>query len=185
MIEPDEAGAVTSPAGRVTVVDFGEPVRVVCALPAVSVIEKPGETAVSVEVTATPSAIAVEVAVIVQTVAEVCTILVIAEMCVSVKSVPESVESVEQVMSSLPVTVNVIVAEVEVALVAARVTVGAVLSAAQPVVLITTAATDWSVFERVNEVAAVPPMSVIDPPFKESAEEVVAKSPEVSPQTTL
>ena len=184
MIEPDEAGAVTSPAGRVTVVDFGEPVNVVCALPAVSVIEKLA-AAVSVETTAFPSAIAVEVAVIVQTVAEVCTMLVMAEMFVSVKSVPEVVESVEQVMSSLPVIVNVIVAEVDVASVAAKVTVGAVLSAAQPVVLTTTAATEASVFERVREVAAVPPMSVIDPPFKESAEAVVVKSSEVSPQTTV
>ena len=83
----------------------------------------------SVEVTATPSAKAVEVAVIVQTVVEVCTMPVIAEIFVKVKSVPEAVDKVEQVMSSLPVTVNVIVADVEVALDAAKVTVGAVVSA--------------------------------------------------------
>ena len=118
-------GAVVS--ARVTTVDFGEAVRVVCALLAVSVIEKLA-AAVSVEVTATPSADAVDVAVIVQTVDDVCTMPVMAEMFVSVKSVPEVVESVEQVMSSLPVTVNVIVADVEVAFVAAKVTVGAALS---------------------------------------------------------
>lgn len=49
-------------------------------------------------------------------------------MFVKVKSVPEVVESVEQVMSSLPVTVNVIVADVDVAADAANVTVGAVAS---------------------------------------------------------
>ncbi|MGA0875105.1 MAG: hypothetical protein ACO3Q6_07685, partial [Ilumatobacteraceae bacterium] len=116
---------------------------------------------------------AVEVAVIVQTVDDVCTMLVIAEMFVKVKSVPDEVESVEQVMSSLPVTVNVIVADVEVASVAAKVTVGAVLSAAQPVVLITTAATEARVDEIVSDVAAVPPISVIDPPLSDNAPEVV------------
>lgn len=168
-----------------TVVDFGEPVKVVCALPAMSVIENPGETAESVEVTATPLAKAVEVAVIVQTVDDVCTMPVIAEMFVRVKSVPAVVESVEQVMSSLPVTVNVIVADVEVASVAAKVTVGAVVSAAQPVVLITTAATEPRVDEIVSDVAAVPPISVIDPPLRDKESEAVVKSPEVSPQTTV
>jgi len=65
----DTVGAVVSV--RVTVVDFGEAVKVVRALPAVSVIEKPGEAAVSVEVTATPSAKADDVAVTVHTVDEV------------------------------------------------------------------------------------------------------------------
>ena len=45
-------------------------------------------------------------------------------MFVKVKSVPEVVDNVEQVIASLPVTVNVIVAEVEVAATAANVTVG-------------------------------------------------------------
>jgi hypothetical protein len=49
-------------------------------------------------------------------------------MPVRSKSVPLIVESVEQVIGSLPVTVKVIVAEPLVALVAARVTVGAVVS---------------------------------------------------------
>ncbi|MFM8521362.1 MAG: hypothetical protein ACKOBK_04535 [Acidimicrobiaceae bacterium] len=66
--------------------------------------------------------------------------LVIAEMFVSVKSTFAVVESVEHVMSSLPVIVNVIVADVEVALSLVRVTVGAVVSAEQLDVLITTAA---------------------------------------------
>ncbi len=50
-------------------------------------------------------------------------------MFVKVKSVPEVVDNVEHVIASLPVTVNVIVAEVEVAATAANVTVvGAVVS---------------------------------------------------------
>jgi hypothetical protein len=60
-------GAVVS---IVTAVDCGEPVSAVCALPAVSVIENV-PAAVRVDVTATPSFPAVEVAVIVQTVPEV------------------------------------------------------------------------------------------------------------------
>ena len=120
-----KVGAVVS--ARVTTVDFGDAVNDVCALPAVSVIENDA-AAVRVDVTATPSAAADEVAVTVQTVDEVCTIPVIDEIFVRVKSVPAVVESVEQVMSSPPVTVNVIVAEVDVALDAAKVTVGAVVS---------------------------------------------------------
>jgi hypothetical protein len=49
-------------------------------------------------------------------------------MFVKVKSVPDSVDNVEHVIASLPVTVNVIVADVEVAADAANVTVGAVVS---------------------------------------------------------
>ena len=60
-------GAVVS---IVTAVDCGEPAMAVCALPAVSVIENV-VAAVSVDVTAPPPFVAVEVAVIVQTVAEV------------------------------------------------------------------------------------------------------------------
>jgi hypothetical protein len=60
-------GAVVS---IVTAVDCGEPVMAVCALPAVSVIENV-VAAVSVDVTAPPPFVAVEVAVIVQTVADV------------------------------------------------------------------------------------------------------------------
>jgi hypothetical protein len=60
-------GAVVS---ILTAVDCGEPVRVVCALPAVSVIENV-LAAVRVDVIAPPPFVAVEVAVIVQIVAEV------------------------------------------------------------------------------------------------------------------
>ena len=49
-------------------------------------------------------------------------------MFVKVKSVPDTVDKVEQVIFSLPVTVNVIVPEVEVDAERARVTVGAVKS---------------------------------------------------------
>ena len=102
-------------------------------LPAVSVIENE-PAAVKLELTVAPPAVAVEVAVIVQTVAEVCTMPVIAEILLKVKSVPEEVDKVEQVMSSLPVTVKVIVAELEVAAERNRVTVGAVVSAVARVV---------------------------------------------------
>jgi hypothetical protein len=54
----------------VTVVDLGEPVTAVCALPAVSVTEKV-LALVSVDVVATASSVAEDVAVIVQTVGEV------------------------------------------------------------------------------------------------------------------
>ena len=50
-------------------------------------------------------------------------------MFVKVKSVPEVVDNVEHVIASLPVTVNVIVAELDEAEDAANVTVGAVVSA--------------------------------------------------------
>ncbi len=56
-------------------------------------------------------------------------------MFVKVKSVPEVVDNVEHVIASLPVTVNVIVADVEVASVAANVTVGAVVSVLVTVVV--------------------------------------------------
>jgi hypothetical protein len=49
-------------------------------------------------------------------------------MLVSVKSVPAEVDSVEHVMASLPVTVKVMVVDVEVEGLAANVTVGAVVS---------------------------------------------------------
>lgn len=115
--------------GTVTVIDCGEPDKVVIALPAGSETEKDA-AAVSVEVTAPPPAVAVEVAVIVQTVFEVWAIDEIAEMpAVSVKSVPAVVESDVQSSCSLPVTVNVIVADVAVAADEARVAVvGAVVS---------------------------------------------------------
>ena len=58
----------------------------------------------------------------------------IAEIFVKVKSVPEAVDKVVQVIFSLPVTVNVIVTDVEVAAERSRVTVGAVASAVARVV---------------------------------------------------
>lgn len=63
------SGASGSPF-RVTVTDCGEPTSVVCALPAVSVIEKDA-AAVNVDVTPTPLAVAVDTAITVQTVDEV------------------------------------------------------------------------------------------------------------------
>jgi hypothetical protein len=52
-----------------------------------------------------------------------------------VKSVPDAVDNVEHVIASLPVTVKVIVADVEVAADAANVTVGAVVSVLVTVVV--------------------------------------------------
>ena len=92
-------------------------------MPAVSVIEN-DSAAVSVDTTAMPSAKAVDVAVTVHTVDDVWTIPVSDEMFVKVKSVPEAVDNVEHVIASLPVTVKVIVPDVEVAADAANVTVG-------------------------------------------------------------
>jgi len=113
VVDVDVVLAVPPPppagAGTVTVTDCGEPVRVVFALPAVSATEKVPD-AVSVDVTAPPPAVAVEVAFTVQTVLLVCTIDVIADNpAVSTKSVPPIavavVDSVAQSRPSLPVTV--------------------------------------------------------------------------------
>ena len=82
--------------------------------------------AVKVDVTVEP-AVPVEVAVIVQVVVFVCT-TAIAEIFVNVKSVPLVVDKVAQLICSLPVTVNVIEAELDVAAVLAKVKVGAVVS---------------------------------------------------------
>jgi hypothetical protein len=55
---------------------------------------------------------------------------VIAEMLVSVKSVPEDVDNVEHVIASLPVTVKEMVVDVDVEGLAARVPVGAAAATA-------------------------------------------------------
>ena len=102
-------------AGNVTVIDRGEPVSVVSALPAGSETENDA-AAVSVEVSAPPPTEAVDVKVIVQMVFEVWAIDEIDEMpAVSTKSVPAVLESDVQSSCSLPVTVNAIVADAEVA----------------------------------------------------------------------
>ena len=59
---------------------------------------------------------------------------VIAEMLVNAKSVPDVVDKVEQVMASFPVTVKVMVPELDVVDAAAKVAVGAVVSAMVTVV---------------------------------------------------
>jgi hypothetical protein len=115
------------------VIDCGDPVRVVMALPAVSVTENV-PAAVSVEVTAPPPALAVDVTFTVHTVALVCTMDEIAEIpAVSTKSVPVNavavVDNVAQSRPSLPVTVKLMDSDVEVAPERAKVTVvGAVRS---------------------------------------------------------
>lgn len=121
-------GMVAGPGsveGTVTVIDCGEPVSVVRALPAGSDTENDA-AAVSVAVTAPPPAVAMDVAVTVHTVVDVWAIDVIAEMpAVRTKSVPVVVVAVvdREVQSSwwLPVTVKVIVAELDVAADAATV----------------------------------------------------------------
>jgi hypothetical protein len=119
-------GAIES--GTVTTVDCGDPTRAVWALPAVSATENV-VARVNLDVTAAPPLVAVEVAVIVQTLALVWTIPVNALMPVKVKSVPATVDNVVQFNASSPVTVKVIVPLVDVAAVAASVTVGGVVSA--------------------------------------------------------
>ena len=122
----ESTGALVS--AIVTNVDFGESVKVVCAFPAVSVIENEPDAAI-VAVAVSPSNVAVDMAVIVQTVGDVWTIPDNEDTPVYVKSVPLAVESVEQAIGSLPVTVKVTVLEPLVAAVAARVSVvGAVVS---------------------------------------------------------
>ena len=123
----DTVGAVASGVPIVTVTDCGDPVSVVCAFPAESVIEKPA-AAVNVDTVAPPPSTAVDVAEIVHTVEEVWAMFVIAEIFVNVKSTPEDAESVEHVTASLPVTVKLIDVDVAVEEVTLRVTVGAVVS---------------------------------------------------------
>jgi hypothetical protein len=83
------------------------------------------------------------------------------------KSVPLVVESVEQVIGSLPVTVKVIVAEPLVELVAARVTVGAVVSIT--IALFAPRELEAPGAARVK-VALLPAASFIVPPFRSSAD---------------
>jgi hypothetical protein len=115
---PDEA--------IVTAIDCDVGVRVVAAFPAVSVTEN-DVARCSSEFTVPPPLVAVDVAVIVHTVADVCA-TEIAEMFTKSKSVPSVAEIVEHVIASSPVTVNVIDADVAVAADRANVSVGAVLS---------------------------------------------------------
>lgn len=114
-------------AAMVTVVDFGEPASVVCALPTASVIEKLA-AAVKVDTVAPPPAVAEEVTFNVHMTDEVCTIESMVKIFVKVKSVPETVDNVEHVTSSEPVIVKLIDADVAVTNEAASVTVGATAS---------------------------------------------------------
>lgn len=133
VVDVDVVAAASPPppllvaAAMVTVVDLGDPVSVVCAFPAESVIEKPA-AAVNVDTVAPPPAVADDVTFTVHTVDDVCTIESIVEMFVNVKSVPTLVDNVEHVTASLPVTVKLIDTDVDVAAEAANVTVGAVVS---------------------------------------------------------
>ena len=145
-------------------------------LPAVSVIPNV-PAAVKLELTVPPPAVAVDVAVMVQTVDEVCTIPVKAEMFVKVKSVPDTVDNVEHVIASLPVTVNVIVPEVEVDAERARVTVGAVVS----IIIALAAAILFAPVGTVVDVIALPAVSATVP----IVNEFTVKSDDVSPACTV
>ena len=99
-------------------------------------------------------------------------------MFVKLKSVSDSVDNVEHVIASLPVTVNVIDADVEVAADAANVTVvGAVVSiiiALAPAILLAPVGT-------VVEVIALPVVSATVP----IVNELTVKSDDVSPACTV
>jgi hypothetical protein len=86
------------------------------------------EAAERVEIVEGSPARAVELALTVQTVELVCSIDVIAEMPVKVKSTPDSVESEEQSIASSPVTVKLIAVELEVPPTSSSVTTGPVVS---------------------------------------------------------
>jgi hypothetical protein len=105
----------------------------------------------------------------VQTVAELCTIEVIPEIFVKVKSTPLTVESVEQSISSLPVTVKVIDVEVAVGPARARVTVGADVSTRIALFAPSDPVADGAANVSVD---AFPAKSKIVPPL--SASELVA-----------
>ena len=98
-------------------------------------------------------------------------------MLVYVKSVPELVDNVEHVIASLPVTVKVIVAELDEAEEAANVTVGAVVSiiiALAPAILLAPVGT-------VVDVIALPAVSTTVP----IVNELTVKSDDVSPACTV
>ena len=92
--------------------------------------------AVKIEARATvPPRSAVDCAEIVQTVVELCVIELMSDIRVNVKSTLFSYDKVAQLIASLPVTVNRIVDELELPALRAKVTVGAVRSAATVVVV--------------------------------------------------
>ena len=141
-----------------------------------SVIENE-DAAVNVDTVDPPPAVADDVAVTEHTVDEVCTIPVKAEILLYVKSVPDTVDNVEHVIASLPVTVNMIVAAAEVAEVAANVTVGSVVSiiiALAPAILFTPVGT-------AVDVIALPAVSAT----VTIENELTVKSDDVSPACTV
>jgi hypothetical protein len=98
-------------------------------------------------------------------------------MLVYVKSVPDAVDNVVHVIASLPVTVNVIDADVEVAADAANVTVGAVVS---------TRCEALAVIAEWVSVALLFAASLIVPLLSSSVFAVIANpSASVSPASTV
>ena len=100
-------------AAMVTTTDCDEPLNVVRVLLLANPKENEDATA-RVDVTATPPATAWLVAPMVHSDGEVCVIDVISVIPVKLKSTPEADERVAQSMASVPVTLKVIDAELEV-----------------------------------------------------------------------
>ena len=100
-------------AGMVTTIDSDVPLNVVRVLLLANPMENEDAT-VRVDVTATPPATAWLVAPMVHSDGEVCVIDVISVIPVKLKSTPEADERVAQSMASVPVTLKVIDAELEI-----------------------------------------------------------------------
>ena len=104
---------------------------------------------------------------------------VIAEMLVNAKSVPDVVDKVEQVMASFPVTVKVMVPEVDVVDVAPKVAVGAVVSAPAGMV------TRVNCGEPISVVCAWPAVSAIEKVPEAVSVESLATPPAVAEEIAL
>jgi hypothetical protein len=119
---------ITGLAIRCTQIVCGEPERVVCALPAVSVIENVDAAAKLDSRAFVSPGSAVDCTEIVHTSSLVWVIELIREIRVNLKSTPSTIDNVEQTIGSLPVTVKVKVATPELPVDRPKVTTGAVRS---------------------------------------------------------
>jgi hypothetical protein len=119
---------ITGLAIRCTQIVCGEPESVVCALPAVSVIENVDAAANEDSRGFVSPGSAVDCTEIVHTSSVVWVIELIREIRVNLKSTPSEPDKVEQTIGSLPVTVKVKVATPELPVERPKVTTGAVRS---------------------------------------------------------
>jgi hypothetical protein len=119
---------ITGLAIRCTQIVCGEPERVVCALPALSVIENVDAAAKLDSRGFVSPGSAVDCTEIVHTSSLVWVIELIREIRVNLKSTPSTIDNVEQTIDSLPVTVKVKVATPELPVERPKVTTGAVRS---------------------------------------------------------